>query len=512
MTSKDVRDIMELGQAPSLASASGTPSLQPPPSRRGNKSGPPAPGTSSGGPPSAAQRRREGITRELYALIGDNAPSLALAQASKPKFKERVKRAGPSVKWQWISFTNPSRGDSLIGDEGDKEREARKKLKLHHWIRDVPANHVEGAPDTKFQKFNTSSQPYSYTTEEYNHHLREDDWPREETDHLFALAQQYDLRFVVMADRWDYPSQRSVDDLKARYYSVCRKLIRNRPTSDEAARTNLLSSFGFDKHREIDRKNYLRSLLTRTPAQIAEEDFLYVESRRLEQNYSRITQERADLLRLIGGREGLGTVQGGMNVGVGGGSKGANPKLAAQDAAANAKRKGAPGWEIEGLNGGGLPEGWAGEGSKRKQTIAQDIHNCIERHPAPSVSATKATLYPSVSVRSSRVTQPKPTNLTKVHAALTELGISHYLVMPTKANVEKLDGLQAALGQLVELKKANDRIESEMRMVRKKKDLMLDPTGEATGPVAEGDAAQRGKRSASVASSAGGTNKRARRD
>ena len=50
--------------------------------------------------------------------------------------------------------------------------------------------------------------------------------------------------------------------------------------------------------------------------------------------------------------------------------------------------------------------------------------------------------------------------------------------MPTKSNVEKLDGLQEALGKLVELKKANDRIESEMRVIRKRKEVMLDPKPE----------------------------------
>jgi DNA methyltransferase 1-associated protein 1 len=217
MTSRDVRDIMGVSSSAPPSSA-----LQPP--RRN-------------GPPDPRQKRPDGITRELYALIGDNAPSLALAHAVKPKFKERIKRTAPSVKWQWTAFTNPSRGAGVPGDEGDKAREAKKKLKLNHWVRDLPANHVGGAPDMKFAKFNTNSGPYSYTTEEYNLFLRgefyhlemsvfstadgvsaEDDWPREETDHLFALAHEYDLRFIVMADRWDYATARSVD---VRPLSLC---------------------------------------------------------------------------------------------------------------------------------------------------------------------------------------------------------------------------------------------------------------------------------------------------
>lgn len=151
MSSRDVRDIMELGQAPASTSQ---------PARR------------LAGPPDPRQKRPDGITRELYALIGDNAPSLALAQTVKPKFKERLKRAGPSVKWQWTPFTNPSRAVERPGDEGDKEKEARQKLRLKHWVRDLPQEQSEGAPDYKFAKFNTSSTLYSYTTEEYHNFLR----------------------------------------------------------------------------------------------------------------------------------------------------------------------------------------------------------------------------------------------------------------------------------------------------------------------------------------------------
>lgn len=42
----------------------------------------------------------------------------------------------------------------------------------------------------------------------------------------------------------DAPQQ----DLKDRYYSVCRKLLRNRPwDGDENAKSQLLASFQFDK-------------------------------------------------------------------------------------------------------------------------------------------------------------------------------------------------------------------------------------------------------------------------
>lgn len=43
------------------------------------------------------------------------------------------------------------------------------------------------------------------------------DWSKEETDQLFELCERFDLRFIVIADR--FPTARSVEDLKSRYYS-----------------------------------------------------------------------------------------------------------------------------------------------------------------------------------------------------------------------------------------------------------------------------------------------------
>ncbi|GAA5980260.1 hypothetical protein JCM10908_001592 [Rhodotorula pacifica] len=505
MTSRDVRDIMQLGPAPSASSSS---LLQPAPSvRRG------------GGPPGPPTKRLDGITRELYALIGDNQPALALAQPVKPKFKERAKAVRRSAHWSRVAFSHPARGaanDAAGQAETDAEAQARRKLVLRHWVKDLSSTLVDGAPDHKFAKFNTSSQPYSYTDAEYDAWLKVDDWTKPETDHLFSLARQYDLRFIVMADRWEGPRERSVDDLKNRYYAVCRALAANRPTPEatdpaekeklDKARQDAVASFSFDINRETERKAYLRSLLSRTPAQIAEEDFLYVESRRIEQNYHKIASERAELLHLLGGREGLGIVGSGMQLGVGGGAKGISQS--AKDAE---KRKKGPGWEmVAGVNA--LPEGWAGEGSKRRITAAEDAALCIERHPIPTGLAPKASAAPASTTRSGRLAPVKAGLAAKVTAALAETGISTTLIMPTKGNMSKLDDLQAALSQMVELKKAIDRAQGEIRLHRKKRAQLL---GEEE-PVIKGEDeddskghANRNKRSASVASSTVST-KRAR--
>jgi DNA methyltransferase 1-associated protein 1 len=135
------------------------------------------------------------------------------------------------------------------------------------------------------------------------------EWTKEETDYLFRIVHEYDLRWYVIHDRYDYPDGpvRAIEDLKDRYYSVCRKLIRNRPwAGDEPAKSQLLNSYQFDKEREMMRKNYIASLEDRTPDEIAEEEALFVELKRLEQNERKFRKERDDLLRtLLGVDSGL---------------------------------------------------------------------------------------------------------------------------------------------------------------------------------------------------------------
>lgn len=37
------------------------------------------------------------------------------------------------------------------------------------------------------------------------HHRVDKDWTKEETDYLFSIATEYDLRFYIIADRYDFP-------------------------------------------------------------------------------------------------------------------------------------------------------------------------------------------------------------------------------------------------------------------------------------------------------------------
>ena len=55
--------------------------------------------------------------------------------------------------------------------------------------------------------------------------------------------------------------------------------------------------------REMTRKKYIESLEARSAEQIAEEEALYIEVRRLEQNERKFKRERENLLRTLAGMD-----------------------------------------------------------------------------------------------------------------------------------------------------------------------------------------------------------------
>ena len=59
-----------------------------------------------------------------------------------------------------------------------------------------------------FARFNRKVEVVSYTDQEYKDHIRglSTDWTKRETDHLFRLCERYSLRFIIIADRFDQPS------------------------------------------------------------------------------------------------------------------------------------------------------------------------------------------------------------------------------------------------------------------------------------------------------------------
>lgn len=54
-----------------------------------------------------------------------------------------------------------------------------------------------------------------YSEQEYQVHLHDDGWTKAETDHLFDLCKRFDLRFIVVHDRYDHQQYRVITHLQS---------------------------------------------------------------------------------------------------------------------------------------------------------------------------------------------------------------------------------------------------------------------------------------------------------
>lgn len=508
MSSHDVRDILSLPQRSTH---------EPGPSRAPVRVPPILPGDAR------PKQRPEGMSRELYALLGPNAPSLVMGQADgpgsdgptgarafQPKFQRKAATA-PARRWMWTPFRNPARLDTPAESASDG---ARSGLVLHHWRPldpNAPQNEEEEAPlDAVWAPYNTASQVFHYTTDEYTQYLADDDWTREETDYLIEMCDTYDLRFIVIADRYEWPGRtRTIEDLKARYYTICRRLLRERISNEDIeTRQAQLQTYAYDRQLETERKRAVQTLFSRTPEQLAEEEALYVESRRFEQNEAKFAKERDDLLRLLGGREGLPTCTAATVAAVGAGllwPPGSAADDTIGDGAKKSKRRRSE-------------PAAAGVKAKDPQQQLWDAQHFITRFsttsphvlrtPYPNLIGTPSVLPPVATpssgstkaeanahhgayLRSTRMLTFRPNQYARVMQALSELhpSIGARLVYPTATNVEKWEMLLGAVAGALDMKKQLDRAEAEYKVVQARlaaaqAGRAAEPTSSAEGAVA----------------------------
>jgi len=233
-------------------------------------------------------QRPEGMHRELYNLLYSENKELPcpLIQTDTSKdlgYKQmRAKLGMRKVRpWKWMAFTNPARKDGLV---------------LHHWRRTV-----DEGKDYPFARFNKVAPVPSYTEMEYSQHLASAHWTREQTDHLMDLASRFDLRFIVMADRWDREtySPRSVEDLKERYYAIVEQLERVHGGATGAVAEQGKKQWLYDADHERRRKEQLCRLYNRTEDQLQEEEILKAELRKIEARKKEREKKTADLQKMI---------------------------------------------------------------------------------------------------------------------------------------------------------------------------------------------------------------------
>ncbi|KAB1268864.1 DNA methyltransferase 1-associated protein 1 [Camelus dromedarius] len=384
-------------------------------------------------------KRPEGMHREVYALLysdkkqeelrslipghdflalGD-APPLLPSDTGQGYRTVKAKLGSKKVRpWKWMPFTNPARKDGAM---------------FFHWRRAA-----EEGKDYPFARFNKTVQVPVYSEQEYQLYLHDDAWTKAETDHLFDLSRRFDLRFVVIHDRYDHQQfkKRSVEDLKERYYHICAKLanVRAVPGTD-------LKIPVFDAGHERRRKEQLERLYNRTPEQVAEEEYLLQELRKIEARKKEREKRSQDLQKLI----------------------------TAADTTAEQRRT---------------------ERKAPKKKLPQKKE--AEKPAVPETAGIKFPDFKSagVTLRSQRMKLPSSVGQKKIKALeqmLLELGVE-LSPTPTEELVHMFNELRSDLVLLYELKQACANCEYELQMLRHRHEALAragvlgGPATPASGP------------------------------
>ena len=234
--------------------------------------------SSSATPASASQNQKQkkplGMSREVYALMGEQGlPPVMPSQSAAGGFKKKRNGATGQARWEWRSFTNSARNDPSWG-----------VLKLKHW---QPASAEQ--QDYAFALLNKKVSVPTYTPAEYDTHLQVAGWSAMETDHLFDLARRLDLRWPIVADRYELMPQRSIAELQHRYYDVVARLHdakRHDPSlafaTEGAASANTDGdSFKFNLEYETKRRAQRDAEWTRSAEDEHEERELRVQLRKV---------------------------------------------------------------------------------------------------------------------------------------------------------------------------------------------------------------------------------------
>lgn len=367
--------------------------------------------------------------------------------------------------------------------------------------------------DYHFSRFNIKPKILQYTDTEYlavGGAGGEDGWTRVETDYLWQLCSEYDLRFNIISDRYDFycPTSgapgppRSLEDIKYRYYSLTRAVLAHRTpvhlmTPEEANYYQLLL---FDRDSEVARKRMVETLFNRTPEEVKEEEYLLAEMKRILGNQEKLLEERQDLFNRLDAPASTGSIAAyTSSVGLGNlaalmhqgdkskkrksivaGSSGATgpPNIDTAAAIAGMARAGEQTPTTAGVSTPTL--GRPGETRDTKKALS--TKDSTAANTPTTASAPSARLlspvtalhfgvtYPSeklasgVYLRSSKIAPIKGGSAQKVQAALVELGVPPKLTMATEKTCKKMEGLNQVVSQLLDARRLLEKLEAELRV------------------------------------------------
>ncbi|KAK5661645.1 hypothetical protein OQA88_9745 [Cercophora sp. LCS_1] len=468
----------------------------------------------------------KGLAREVQNLGGDN-PIAIVPEVSFFK-KRRYASRKPAARWELNPFVNSARGDSgaLVLRHWKRKSDGGEALEQ---VQDGESKPSEGAPagaqevekmeDSAFAKYNVRVQVPQYSEDQYTSNLENEDWTKEETDYLLELAQEYDLRWTIIWDRYEFtpkappgdpagdtnmavmpaPKERTMEDLKARYYEVAAKMMAVQKPAQYMTRSEfeLFEMMqNFNPSQEQARKEFALNTMKRSKDEAREEESLLLEIKRILARTERFNEERRELynrldypatdsdINAFKSSAGLQSLlQNLMNVdkskkrksimGPGDGVSPASavPGSAISEAAPNRRESiaasvaghrdsitGTPATPVEPASLANKKKGTQ-QPERRKLTPLEEQTYGVSYHERLGSGPTFR--YEKINKLFSHKSGQQQQRITNV---LSELDIPSRLVMPTALVTQQFEQLWTAVIKLVDLRKASDRLDGEVKV------------------------------------------------
>lgn len=443
----------------------------------------------------------KGLAREVQNLGGDN-PIALVPEASLFK-KKRFGSRKPAAKWENQQFKNSARDDG--------------SLVLRHWRKkaDPPAvvpedegmgvEAVADIEDSTFAKYNVKVIAVEYNDEQYECHLKSDKWSRDETDYLVDLVRDYDLRWTVIWDRYEYQppaislnpkdadlaivtasKPRTMEDLKARYYHIAAIMMKvNKPPEQMIASeyTLMEKMLNYNPQQEAARKQFAEATFHRTREEALEEEHLLVELKRILARSEKLNEERHELFATLDAPLSTGNIAAYTT------SQGLQQLLQQlMQADKSKKRKSLMGPDGNSPAG---PHGLNSQGSydRRESSVRESISGPsgannkkgppqgLERRDLDDqekalygVKVIERISASGPAFRAERINKPITNKSTihqqKIFGVLTELGIPHRLTMPTAQVGIHFENLLSDINTLLDTRKVYEKLQGEITLLK----------------------------------------------
>jgi len=115
------------------------------------------------------------------------------------------------------------------------------------------------------------------------------------------LSKTYDLRFIIIQDRYDEKYNRSVEELKNRYYSVCKKILEVFFTHIQARKhyDHPILKSGYNYDQEVKRRACLERIINKTKEESIQENEVISKAMEIDSKIEKLEKVENNLKQLM---------------------------------------------------------------------------------------------------------------------------------------------------------------------------------------------------------------------